>query len=95
MASAFLGRFAKECAHLPTPGHHCELVHGGDHHARRVAIDLLVDCQDGDPISFRKIASFDRITTENSGTTDSTIDFNVTFGLDFGSTPWATSQLRG
>ena len=34
--------FAKECAHLTTPRHHGELVHGGDHHCGWAMVDLFV-----------------------------------------------------
>ena len=102
MSLAFLADPAEQRAHLASPRHHGELVHGGDHHRRGTVVDLLVHDQHRNArvrelagLALREVATALLVAAVDEGAPTPLVDLDIAPWGDFRATPGATGQLRG
>src|SRR5699024_10992711 len=78
VAWTFAVCLAEECSHLPPPGHHGELVHGGDQHRGRMTVDFVVHHQDRKSQILRlrlaELAPAILVATVDEGSTEIPVD---------------------
>ncbi len=80
---ALLTYATKQRANLAPPRHHCELIHGGNHHRWWTMVNLFVNSQYGDAIALGEVASLNWVTTKDLCSTQVLVDLYITARFDF------------